>query len=293
VPSRRRRPRLSAAALIARSALALALGLAIAAAEPAGRGPELAALFADQEYEAVIAAADRALAGPRLPVDERARVRFLRGAALAVLGRDDEATADFVRLLADQPLFVPPADTSPRVLAVYEPARARWQVDREAALALELGGALAALRLDVEAPAAARGGRPLPIAVALADPAGVAATLELRHRRRGERTWSARTVAAGSRASLGLPAQLTESSAPYQLELYVEAIHGSGVALTRRGTADHPLVVDVAAGRMPRPRPIYRRWWFWAGVGVVAVTVPVLIDRARDVGPQSVVGTRR
>lgn len=275
------------------AASALALAAATGAAEPARPASDLAALFADQEYEAVIASADRALAGPALSVDERARVRFLRGAALAVLGRDAEATDDFVRLLGEQPLFAPPAETSPRVLAVYEPARARWQVDRETALWLQLGTAVPALRLDVDAPTTARGGRPLSIAVALADPSAIAATLELRHRRRGERTWSAQTVPAAPRASLRLPAQLTESSAPYQLELYVEVIHGSGVALVRRGSADDPLVVEVAAGRMPRPRPIYRRWWFWAGVGAAAIAVPVLIDQARDVGPQTVRGTRR
>jgi hypothetical protein len=46
---------------------------------------------------------------------------------------------------------------------------------------------------------------------------------------------------------------------------------------------------------VPSSPPITKRWWFWAGTAAAvaaAVAIPVLVDRGRDVGPQTIIGRR-
>lgn len=247
----------------------------------------------DQEYERVIKRADEALRSPALSRAQRIEALRLKGASHAVLGETAAAAKTFERLLTVDPRFRMPRGTSPRILAVFEPTRARWLLERETALRERLGADLAAMRLEVSLPSQPRGGVPLPVSVQLVDPKRLATEVRVFYRRRGTRSYSVVSGRThGAQTRIDIPAVFTASKTPYELDVYVEVLHESGVALLRKGNATGPLSLAMRPGSVPRPVPIYKRWWFWVGTAVLSVALPVLIDQAIDVGPQKVVGTR-
>ena len=249
--------------------------------------------WSELEYEQVIATCGLALQLSSISDAERVEAYRLTASAEAALGRDEDAGRAFERLLDLDPTYRFPPTTSPRILAAIEPARARWQVKREQALALELGQRWSALSVDVRLPDRGVGGEPLPIEVSLADPTRIVDRLTLHHRRRGARAYSRMTHRQDGGDRLALPGALTASELPYELELYVEAIHSSGVTLSRAGRADAPLVVEMEAGQVPEPESIAEQWWFWVAIAAVTAAVPVVVTQVIDVGPQEIVARRR
>ena len=242
------------------------------------------------EYDAVLALTQQALVAPDLTPKQRLEALRLEGFALVVLERRDDATQVFLQLFALDPEYQLPPKSSPRLLEVFEPARAQWQVTEKRRLATELGPALRALVLHVHLPASQRGGLPIEIGVDVDDPNAIADRIVLAQRRRGTTyyTTSEQRAHAGHLA-FTIAGEDTASPEPYVLQLRVVAKHRSGVELTGEGTAEHPLELAVAAGSVPTPTPITHRWWFWTGIVVVAVGSGFLIDRVISVGPQNVI----
>lgn len=262
-----------------------------AAAEPATQLVARAQMeWDDQEYEKVIAVADELLAGADASPRQRVEALRLKGSALVVLDRPADAADVFDRLFVIDPDYELPPKSSPRILQVFAPARAKWQVAEEQRLAIELGPAWRALVMRVHLPEHPRGGRPIEIAVELTDPNAIADRILLsrRHRGAGYYTTTEQRAHAG-RLAFTISADDTASDSPYTLELHVQAKHRSGVALRREGAPDQPLALDVAAGRVPRPSPITHRWWFWTGIVAIGVGGALLIDQTISVGPQRVV----
>lgn len=278
--------------------LALVLGAAgsVLAAPPRTADEWMAraqAQWSDLEYEQVIASAEAAAKAPGATPRQRATALGLAGSALVVIGDEARARATYARMFEADPDYELPADTSPRILAVARPARAAWDVAREIALTERLGKALADLALRASVPAAARGGRPIAVEVrAEGSTPALVARVRLHYRRAGQTGYSSLTGAmrrGGFRFEI--PGAFTEARAAYRLEVYVEGLHQSGVALRRDGTREQPHVIQVAPGRVPVPTPLYKRWWVWAGTGAVAVAGALLIHQAIDVGPQEIRGT--
>lgn len=243
-----------------------------------------------QEYELVVEAADAALAGAT-DRDRRIEALRLKGSAHAVLGDDELAVAAFEQILELDARFRMPVDSSPRILGVFRPARSRWMVQREAELRDELGKDLFDLKFSADIPQAGNGGRPLSITITLDDPKHLIAEIVVFYRRAGAASYSTLTTgAAHGTHTVDIPAVFTESDAPYRLEMFVEALHESGVVLRREGVVDEPVSLPLSAGHVPEPTPVYKKWWFWASAAAVAITVPFLVDRAMDVGPQDIHG---
>ncbi len=248
----------------------------------------------DQEYERAIKRVDQALASGRVSRSQRKEALRIKASAHAVLGDKAKATSAFEALLTLDPQFRLPRTTSPRIRGVFAPTRARWLLARETELRERLGADLAALQLRVAVVKRARGGLPLPVSVTLTDPKRLAKELLVFYRRRGQLSYSrVRARARGARTNVRIPAVFTASKKPYVLDLFVEVMHTSGLALRRKGSATAPLAVAMTPGQVPVPTPLYKKWWFWLGATALAVTVPLLVDQAIDVGPQSVTGTRK
>lgn len=271
----------------------IAIVLALATPALAGGADDVTrarTAWSELEYERVVEAANAALAAADLSGTDRVEALRLLGSALVILDRTAEADAAFAKIFPLDPDYTLPADTSPRIRAVFDPARARWQVTEQERLATQLGSQLAALHLRLELPRSPRGGLPIAIGVDLEDPSKVASSIILAHRRSGERYYTLATVPAKSgRSTLTIPGEITASPTPYTLELHVQVRHRSGVTLRREGEADKPLSFAVAAGDVPTAKPITRRWWFWAGIGVVAIGTGLLVREVVDVGGQRVV----
>ena len=243
------------------------------------------------EYDKVIELANAALAAPDATARDRVEALRLKGSALVVLDKPNDAGSVFEEIFKLNPEYELPANSSPRIHAVFQPARARWQVKVEEKLKTELGSALATHQLVVKLPPAPRGGLPLEVGVELADPSAIASSVVLSYRRAGTSYYTTTTLPArAGRLALVIPGDVTASDQGYTLELYVASKHRSGVILRHEGTAEQPLRLAVAAGQVPKGKPITSRWWFWAGIGAIAVGGAFLIDQARDVGPQRIEG---
>jgi tetratricopeptide (TPR) repeat protein len=284
-----KRAQLSSAALVAGVALLFAIP---ASAQVSPAKDALAAAeryWQDLDFELTLTSADKVLALSAAKKGDRLEALRLKGSALIVLERKEEAIAAFEKMFALDPEYELPQSTSPRILEVFRPARAAWQVKVEEKLATELGESYGALKLAVAAPRSAKGGRPLVVTVTLTDPGKIASQIVLGYRRHGQRFYSTLTARAQPGViELTIPGSFTASSEPYLIELYVRARHSSGGALRRQGEPEAPIGVQMQPGKVPTRAPIYKKWWFWTGVAAVAVSSGLLIYNARDIGPQQI-----
>jgi hypothetical protein len=285
------------AALI-RSALVLCSFLLVSRA--AWAGPSAAAQlaqasthFRELDYDLAIEAADRAMSAPDCEATQRVEALRLKGSSLVVLSRVPDATAAFEAIFALDPEYELPDSTSPRVLAVFRPARARWLVAEQERLATQYGASLTALKIDSHLPAKAKGGLPLEAAFDVSDPGRVSSRVVLSYRRRGTVTFATLAAAVpsgGGRVAFTLPGGATASDTDYTLELHTQVRHPTGLTLRRAGDAEHPLTIAIAAGQVPGPRKVTRTWWFWTTLTIAAgaiVAIPFIVDAARPVGPQT------
>lgn len=277
------------------SLLVGALAIADAAADPTPAAAALqraAVAWKDLEYDQVLEAAALVLADSTAPKPERVEAWRWRGVALAVLGRNDESTQAFLQIFPLDPDYQLPDDTSPRILALFRPARAAWEVAEQQRLQSELGQSLAAMRLAVQTPEYPRGGLPIVITVALTDPGQLTDEIALSYRRAGARHYASLTVPLkDGRGTATIPGVFTAAPSPYPLELFVRARHRSGATLLRWGTPDQPERLAVAAGQVPVQRKLIKQWWLWTGAVVLVATfvaLPFIVDQSVDVGPQTV-----
>ena len=87
-------------------------------------------------------------------------------------------------------------------------------------------------------------------------------------------------------AALAIPADVTASRTGVTVALAAEAYDDNVGRLSVLGSLGAPERIRIAAG-MPAA-PFYRRWWFWAGIGAIAIGTGVAIEQLRSVGPQQV-----
>jgi len=286
VPHRQRQASLFRAAL-ALCALALALAHATAWAQPASDLKDARRHWKELDFELTVQACDRALAGKPTKSDKVESLR-LKGSALIVLERRDEAVKSFEMIFALDPDYELPPDTSPRIAEVFGPAKATWQVRVRERLATELGEAYGALKMSVRAALQAVGGKPFPIRVELEDPGKIVSKVVVSYRRKGQRSTSSVSARPqGGGVTITIPAAVTAASSDYELEYSVRALHRAGAQLKQSGSRASPLVVRFSAGEVPQPTPITKKWWFWAGVGVAVISTGFLIRAASDAGPQT------
>jgi hypothetical protein len=242
----------------------------------------------DLDYDLVIVAADKAISLATTDAERSEALRY-KASALVVLGQTADAEAAFARIFTMDPEYELPEGTSPRVLAVFGPARARWLVGEQKRLATELGESLAALDLKVQLPVKPFGGRPLPVKIQLTDPGHIGEAIVLSYRRAPDKHFSTliETARAGE-TTLTIPESFTASAERYSLELYVRVRHASGLTLRQEGDPEHAITISVGPGQVPKPTPWYRTWWFYGSatlVGALGITVLVL---ALPAGPQRI-----
>jgi len=190
----------------------------------------------------------------------------VRGRAAAGLGDLLAAEAQFRRALEMRPAAAL-ADARGEEAAAFEAARRTTAKD---------GG----LRLTQAPAGEVAPGKPTRIELAVeGDSEQLVAALELGYRR-GD-TGAFVTARVTSPASLSIPAAALTPGA--RVDYYVRALDAHGNVLAESGTPVLPFRLQVAgapgaliAGRpaeAPRAAepPVYKRWWFWALVGAVAV----------------------
>src|SRR5262249_32907289 len=145
------------------------------------------------------------LAGP-LSRHDRASALRLAGCAHMVLGHRDAAIARFRESFALEPdASLEPQLASPNARSLFEIARGQWLASLIPDMETR-APEIAKLSLDVHAPAAAQGGRPVQIAVGLGDPTRLVARVELSYRKRGQPEYALLTQPRAPALSFVIPA---------------------------------------------------------------------------------------
>jgi len=176
---------------------------------------------------------------------------------------------DFENLLRIDGRFELDRTISPRVRSVFEEARGR--VATQGTGSGEAGRALPELHPKV--PARVKEGQA--ITVAASYPGGVAASVELFYRTRGQNVFAKLKAPVGASGDFSVTVPGMHVDAP-ALEYYLVVLDESGSSVALAGALGAPLAVDVEG----RKRPVYVKGWFWgvmAGVAVVGAGVATAV----------------
>jgi hypothetical protein len=182
------------------------------------------------------------------------------GFAYAALGRNDDARTAFVRLLRVDAAAELDRSVAPKVRALFEEARAQLATGRaeEGVSGVPLPKLTPSLQ-----PTHPEEGHPLTVTVA--HPGGVAQSVCLFHRVRGQLRYSeVQSAPKGDHFELVVPG--ADVRAP-GVELYLTALDDAGATVAAAGTLGRPIIVEVTAAR----RPAHKRGWVWGVVGGVLV----------------------
>jgi hypothetical protein len=269
----------------------LVIGLALLPRLARAEDPRLAQArveFEAGEQERTLSLLAPLLAGTTLDDHEHASALRLAGCAEMVLGHEPAAIARFEEAFKyepDEPLEHKLETVDSR--ALYERARGAW---RDAFLASTSAHAteLTQIAATVDAPARAVGAEPLAIAVHVVDPGHFVHRVELAFRHRGADTYTLLTHRVPNTLAFTIPAEATESERDFALEYHVTLRAQTGVDLAHAGDANHPRVVEVAAGHIAR---WHEHWWVRGLLGTAVVALGAgayLAYRSIDVGPQHI-----
>ena len=219
------------------------------------------AAYNDLEYPHAIELLQKALQ-ETLTRDEKMVTFQTLAFAHVALGKPDAAMEDFEKLLGIDGGFQLDRTISPRVRSVFEEAKARFATGHSA------GGAatnqdLPSLTPTVT-PAHAKEGRALELGAA--HPGGVARSVELFYRTRGQSVFAKVAAPADDNGHFAVTIPGMQVQAP-ALEYYLVVLDEAGSSVALAGTLGRPLSVDVEALK----RPLYTKGWFWGVIGGVAV----------------------
>lgn len=264
--------------------LVLVVLVALGAAFPAAAGgvdEELAAAEAASQglrYDELLPLVEKVLARPEASGAQRLRAWYLQGSALAAMNRQLEAEKAFRFLLRGEPNWEIPADTPPKIAAVFRKVQVEEQAIRSETARTERERLISQMSV-AGGPAAPRrvGGTPMEFRFELKDPQGVVRQMRLSFRRQaGVGAGAAFASVPLSQGTDGgwsgeIPASATESEVNYTMHYFVEALTHDDEALLTLGTAAAPLSVDVERGTVAAP--FYATPWFWVISGGAAVAV--------------------
>lgn len=251
---------------------------------------QLDSLYKTLEYAAVIPLAEQVLARSDLSSDQRLEAYRLQGSAKAIVEDPVDAERPFRLLLRARPDYDMPAETPPKILAVFRKVQSE-----EKALASQLRGVersrlIAALRLSGEPAKEAQGGRPIRFNYRVRDTAGVVETVKVQFRRAGQKAFSSLALERSEDGEWRgvIPGEFTADDKGFTLEYLTETADREGVLLAA-GSQAQPLTIEVAAGQVPVQafKPVSKPVFFatvglTAAVGAAAGVLGFLYNREQS-----------
>ncbi|MCK5798143.1 MAG: hypothetical protein KAI47_13200, partial [Deltaproteobacteria bacterium] len=248
------------------AAVAIFLGLLSLLATPAWGvlGPkkslvEARRAFHKQDYERALKLLQPVARAPQATISQKVEAFELLGLSYLILGDERRARRAFENLLGldpEHPLHDPTG--SPKLKRFFLAVKAKVLPGYDARQRR--------VRLGHRVPRDVRAGRRVELVVELL--VGVAAVGEVSVRWRRSGSLIYQDVRSRGRRHRVAAFVLPEDRVGYRIEYYVEARSPDGHVLARLGTASHPRSFDVAAAsQSARGAPVYKRWWFWTGVG--------------------------
>ncbi|MEO1302909.1 MAG: hypothetical protein AAFV36_06960, partial [Myxococcota bacterium] len=202
----------------------------------------------------------------------RVQCLLLEGVVLVVMGRDLDAELVFSSALEISEDMELPETAPPKAVAVFRMVQSEVREASAARRTLERRALIETLRI-VGGVDELRGGFPAVFRFELRDPTNAVARVRLNYRREGEPSYSALALQndAGNEWTGKLPGEWTSSPVGYALEYFVETLDLSNKPLLLEGSPAHPIRVPVRAGLFRKPKPFYRKTWFWGAVGTAAI----------------------
>jgi len=224
------------------------------------------------DYDQVIPLANAVLARPDPTPDQKLDAYLLQGSALAIVGDTIEAEKSFRLLLYGRPDFDMPAQTAPKIIAIFR----KVQVEERAIIAQRVAKQRELIRqglaLGGDHPEKSSGGYPLAFAYRLRDPGSAVEEMRIHYRRRGEVGYSSLVLKRDAEGTWrgAIPGGWTASDRDYQLEFYLVTADREGPLLTV-GSSEQPRTVAVAAGTVEQTKPPPLPLWSLVAVGGTAV----------------------
>lgn len=225
------------------------------------------AAYNDLEYPRAVDLLHKALQ-ETLTRDEKIVTFQTLAFAHVALGKHDDAVGDFENLLRIDGSFELDRTISPRVRAVFEEARGRVATQAPSG---GVGRELPELHPTV--PSHVKEGQAITIAAEY--PGGVASSVELFYRTRGNNVFAKLKAPVSPSGAFSVTVPGMHVAAP-ALEYYLVVLDDSGASVALAGTLGSPLAVDVTG----RKKPVYVKGWFWgvmAGVAVVGAGVATAV----------------
>ncbi len=216
-------------------------------------------------FEGALERLSRLLERSDLTLEQRTRAYALAGVCHTALGDQARAETAYLRLLMLSPEYVLEEGQSPKVNAIFERAKARWQK--------------IAPRLSLDAPEVKEGR--LSISAHVVDPERLVSQLLLYSRSGRDDPYLPHTFSSGEQGfTIELPLD------PH-VEYYGVAVGAAEQALASAGDAHHPLthttVMSALAPEPPEER-WYEKWWVWTAIGVVVAGSAVAVGVAATSG---------
>jgi hypothetical protein len=227
-------------------------------------------LYRTLEYDQVIPLADQLLARADLTPTQRLEVYRLQGSARAIVEDPVDAERPFRLLLRARPDYDLPADTPPKILAVFRKVQSEEKALSSQLRDVERARLIANLKLTGEPTPRPVGGRPIRFAYRVRDTAGVVSSVRVEYRRAGQPAFSSLALERTEEGEWRgiVPGELTVSETPYTLEYLVSTADAEGPLLAAGSTAA-PLTLAVQPGQVPTTafKPI-SKGAFWTVFGV-------------------------
>lgn len=240
-------------------------------------------LYEEQEYRKAVRELAPVARDPAATRAQKLEALELLGLCWFILGHEDKAREAFEDLLAIDPGYtLREPSGSPKIRRFFEEVRRAYVPDAA-------GGQAA---LEHAAPTDAVAGRKVEFAAEITAGQDVVKEIVVRWRRRGVleyRDAPMRRAADGRfRARFTPPAD----RAGYVLEYYLEARDIAGRSVARVGGPETPLALSLR-GAPPEGTAWYRRWYVWAGAGVIVLGTAAAITAAAtaDEAPDGTLGT--
>lgn len=234
---------------------------------------QLSSLFEALEYDQVAVLAGQVLAREDLTIDQRLEAYRLQGSAKAIVEDPLDAEKPFRLLLRARTDYELPANTPPKILAVFRKVQSEEKALSSQLKEVERTRTIANLKLIGDAPATAQGGLPLKFNFRLRDPTGAVESIRVPFRRAGEKVFSSLALQRSEDGDWrgAIPGDLTADEHGFQLEYYVETVDAAGPLLSL-GSLQEPKSIPVLAGLVPvaRFKPV-PRGVFWASFVLTAL----------------------
>jgi tetratricopeptide (TPR) repeat protein len=212
------------------------------------------ALYDDLEFEQAITALTAAVKQKNLTRGELVEGYKYLALAHVALNHDAEAKDAFRKLLEVSPSYNLPRTESPRALDLFDDVKSVVAPRNVVRLT------------QTASPARPHRGQPISVSIAVVDEARVHDHVTVYHRVRGQKSYSsviALPISPG-RYNATISGSLVNGPA---IEYYVAAEGADNQPLALDGSETEPMVLLI--DKEPESKPVYARWWFWAGLGTV------------------------